>query len=389
MKTYRFNSADTHLDLKWMPADLWQKRLPQKYRDKGPKVVSDGKTAHWVWEGKKQGDSAVATPESENFSESVFSKGGVALESGVLPPSDPNILINHMDAAQIWAATIFGPTRKPLFEDQDLGFACNRAYNDFLLELNASNPNRLFASLNVPNQSFEESIKETKRAIEAGMRAVEFSIYTAVEPIWHPGWEPVWSLLEEANVVLSFHIGGKAGEPYPPKENGRYPAHFCYSPFALQTAMAQVVFSGVLDRHPKLKVVFAECRVGWLPFFIEHMDRQARERPTDVKLSLKPSEYWQRQMAGTFEDDVVGARLLTDPASRLQYMVMWGSDYPHNSVTWPNTVALMGWLMKDVPQEVYFDAVFGRFAKFYGVSEPKGLIKEKPQAGIAQHSVAV
>jgi len=389
MTTYRFNSADTHLDLKWMPADLWQKRLPTKFREKGPRVVSEGGSSHWVWEGKKQGESAVGTVESENFSESVFSKGGVSLAPGALPPSDPKIIIEHMDAAQTWAATIFGPTRKPRFEDPELGLACNRAYNDFLLELNGTNPNRLFAALNIPNQSFDESVVEVKRAIDAGARAVEFSIYTAIEPIWCPGWAPVWALLEEANVVLSFHIGGKAGEPYPPKENGRYPAHFCYSPFATQTAMAQVVFSGILDRHPKLKVVFAECRVGWLPFFIEHMDRQARERPTDVKLSMMPSEYWSRQMAGTFEDDVVGARLLADPSSKLQYMVMWGSDYPHNPVSWPNSVGLMGWLMKDVPQDVYFNAVFGRFAEFYGVKEPVGLVREKPSIGANAHAVAV
>lgn len=388
MNNYRFNSADTHLDLKWMPADLWQERLPKKYRENGPKVVFEGTSSHWVWEGKKQGESAVGTIDTENFSESVFSKGGYSLTPGDLPPSDPKILLKHMDTAQTWAATIFGPTRKPRFEDSELGFACNSAYNTFLLELNATSPNRLFAALNIPNQSFEESAAEVKRAIAAGVRAVEFSIFTAIEPVWHPGWEPVWSMLEDAGVVLSFHIGAKAGELYPPKENGRYPAHFCNSPFVTQTAMSQIVFSGVLDRHPKLKVVFAECRVGWLPFFIEHMDRQARERSTDVKLALKPSEYWKRQMAATFEDDVVGAKLLADPSSRLQNMVMWGSDYPHNSVSWPNSVGLMGWLMEPVPQDIYFSAVFGRFADFYGVTEPVGLIREKPSIDANELAIA-
>jgi predicted TIM-barrel fold metal-dependent hydrolase len=377
--TYRFISADTHLDLKWMPADLWTNRLPKKFKEMAPQVVTDDKgKAVWMWEGKKHGDSAIGSAETQNFSESVFGRGGMELAPGTLPPSNPQVLLQHMDIAQIWAAAIYGPTRKPLFDDIELGVACNSAYNDFLLEMNMVNPDRILGLLNLPNQSVDMCISEARRISGLGVRGVEFSIFTAEEPVWSPRWEPLWSILEEAEIVLNFHIGGKAGEPYPPKEHGRYPAHFCNSPFVTQTAMSQIVFSGVLDRHPKLKIIFGECRVGWLPFFIEHMDRQARERPTDVKLQLRPSEYWARQIAASFEDDVIGAKLLADPESHLQFMAVWGSDYPHNPVSWPNTVELMSWLMKDVPEDVYFDAVFGRAARFFGLKEPKGLIKSKP-----------
>lgn len=379
MQEYRFFSADSHLDLKWMPADLWTDRLPSKFRDRAPKVISENGKTFWTWEGKQQGESGVGGSSSENFSESVFSRVDLPLEKGCLPPSDPQVFLKHMDASQIWSAAIYGPTRKQKFEDQELGLACNQAYNNFLLEMTSVAPDRILGLLNLPNQSVDACLEEAKRAAVLGTKGVEFSIYTAAEPVWSPVWEPLWSVLEEAQIVLNLHIGAQAGEPYPPKEHGRYPAHFCYSPFVTQTAMAQIVFSGVLDRHPNLKVVFGECRIGWLPFFIEHMDRQARERPTDVKLQCLPSEYWKRQMAATFEDDVVGAKLLTDKQSHLQGMVMWGSDYPHNPVAWPNTVGLMSWLMKDVPEDVYFDAVYGRGATFFRINPPENLIRTKPE----------
>jgi predicted TIM-barrel fold metal-dependent hydrolase len=134
--------------------------------------------------------------------------------------------------------------------------------------------------------------------------------------------------------------------------------------------MAEIVFSGVLERHPDLKVVFAECRTGWLPFFIEHMDRQARERPTDVKLSLKPSEYWQRQMAATFEDDKIGAEMLKYDWAHLKHMVMWGSDYPHNPVAWPNTDQLIEELFVGVPEDVKASALYGRASDFFNITMP-------------------
>jgi predicted TIM-barrel fold metal-dependent hydrolase len=134
--------------------------------------------------------------------------------------------------------------------------------------------------------------------------------------------------------------------------------------------MAELVFCGALDRHPALKVVFAECRIGWLAFFIEHMDRQHRERPNDVTLALKPSEYWQRQMAATFEDDKIGAELLKTAWSHLPDIAMWGSDYPHNPVTWPHTDALMTWLTADIPQLTIDSAFHARACTFYNLTMP-------------------
>jgi predicted TIM-barrel fold metal-dependent hydrolase len=242
-----------------------------------------------------------------------------------------------------------------------------------MLEISAHSPGRIIGLPNLPTWDPVAAESTLKQVIDNGALGVEFSIFTAAEPVWSPVWEPVWSAAEEARIPIGFHIGGKAGEPYPPKENGRYPAHFCYSPFATQRAMAEIIFSGTLDRHPDLKVVFSECRIGWLAFFIEHMDRQQRERPTDVTLSLKPSEFWSRQIAGTFEDDAIGGQLLKYDWSHLQYGVMWGSDYPHNAVSWPDTDSLFTWLLDGVPADVSASARYGRAAEFFRLTTPETL----------------
>jgi predicted TIM-barrel fold metal-dependent hydrolase len=378
MTNYRYVSADNHLDLIWCPPALWQDRLPSSLRDAGPQVVESGGQRRWTWEGKLWGPSNSGGGRGPDaFGESALNAVAGELAPGDLPPSDPELVLAHMDRAGIWANVIYGPTRKMRFESPRLAAAANTAWNDFMIDLSAADPDRIVALPNLPNAVAADCVAEARRMAAAGAKGVEFSVFTAQEPVWSPVWEPLWSVLEETGLVLSMHIGAPAGQPYPPREHGRYPAHFCFSPFATQAAMAEIVFSGVLERHPGLKVAFGECRVGWLPFFIEHMDRQARERPTDVPLSLKPSEYWQRQLAATFEDDVIGIKMLQDESSHLQYMVMWGSDYPHNPVTWPNTDSVLDQLFAGVPQDVKDSALFGRACDFYRLTLPAAV----PEAG--------
>jgi predicted TIM-barrel fold metal-dependent hydrolase len=372
---YRYVSADQHLDLLWTPPDLFTSRVPARFAEAAPKVVDTDEGARWSWEGKLWGPSASkGTPGSTTVAPGVLGESALVavadeIPVGVLPPSDAGVLLDHMDRAGIWAWTIYGPTRKMQFDDPELALACNTAWNDFMLEFSAAAPGRIIGLPNIPTWDPAAAVVEAKRVIAAGAKGVEFSVF-GVEPVWSPVWEPLWSVAEEAGVPIGMHIGAKPGEPYPPNEHGRYPAHFCLSPFAHQRSMAELVFSGALDRHPGLKVVFAECRVGWLSFFIEHMDRQQRERRTDVKLQLKPSEYWARQLAATWEDDKIGAELLKHDWSHLQHVTMWGCDYPHNPVTWPHTDQLMSWLIAGVPEDVARDALYGRACQFYNLQMP-------------------
>lgn len=371
---YRYISADTHLDLPWCPPDLWQSRVPSTFRDVAPKVVEADGEATWTWEGKQWGPSATT---SGGLASAVRGNALAAvadeLEPGDLPPSDPKLLLDHMDRAGVYSNVIYGFTRKQRFDDPELALVCNRAFNDFVLELSANSPDRIIGQPNMPNGNPEECVAEVQRVAAAGARGIEFSVFTAAEPVWSPVWEPFWAAAAETGLPIGMHIGAAAGVAYPPNEHGRYPAHFCLSPYATQRQMAELIFCGALDRHPDLKVVFGECRVGWLPFFIEHMDRQQRERPTDVKLQLKPSEYWARQLAGTFEDDKMGIQLLNYDWSHLQYMVMWGSDYPHNRVVWPDPDVILDRLFEGVPADVRASALYGRAAEFYGIELPESM----------------
>ena len=123
--------------------------------------------------------------------------------------------------------------------------------------------------------------------------------------------------------------------------------------------------AGVLDRFPQLQIVSAENNIGWLPYYLQRMDRAfERQRiAAGFTNTLKPSEYFQRQMWATYIDDFVGV------ASRHFIGVdklMWSSDYPHQASTWPHSQEVVARDFKDASAEDKFKITRGNAARLYG-----------------------
>jgi predicted TIM-barrel fold metal-dependent hydrolase len=368
---YDYISADNHIDLRWLPKNLWQDRLPRRLREAGPRVVETPDGSMWHWEGRVRGEAADGS-RNEKLRSTTFGVKGIETPDGSLPPSDPKLVLEHFDLAGIYAGVFYGDTRKWDVKDPELRQAIYRAYNDFLIEFNRQAPDRLVALPTLPTMHPETCVAEMVRVVEQGARGVEYSVFDADPPLWDPVWEPVWSTAEELGIPICCHIGDRSGTPYPPNAHGRSRAHFAVVPLAAAPAIAQIIFSGVLERHPRLHISFAECRVGWIPFVISWMDRQVRERPPDptVHLSRLPSEYFARQMSVTFEDDLVGARLLPMEWAYLKESAMWGADYPHTQGVWSQLDRVMAEMLADVPPALREEVVFSRAARIFKLTPP-------------------
>jgi predicted TIM-barrel fold metal-dependent hydrolase len=104
---------------------------------------------------------------------------------------------------------------------------------------------------------------------------------------------------------------------------------------------------GVLDRFPKVRIVFAESGIGWIPYILDRMnwswDEEFRH---SLKLSLRPSEYWYRQCHASFQ-----AESSALPVLRIAGIdnVLWASDFPHPDGLWPDS-------------QTYIAQVFGEFS---------------------------
>ena len=373
---YRYNSADNHLDQRWIPRNLWQDRVAPKFRDAAPKVVETDDGLAWSWEGKivkgRDGGSADG-PENAALLEQFFGGSGANLPPGSLPPADPALILEHMDMAGIYAYVAYGSTRKWLIDDRELRLEVHRVYNDWVMEMNAVDPDRLLILPHLPTFAPEECPKEIERMAKLGCKAVEFVAFDVGEPIWHPVWEPTWATAAETRITLGSHIGGAVDVPIPPTEHGNRMAYFSCVPFVAARPIADIVYCGALQRHPDLQYSFAECRAGWAPFLIYWMDRQAQERPglfKDTGLDMLPSEYVRRQVTITFEEDDIAAVMIQHEDNILRDILMWGADYPHPQGTWPNPDAIMHKMFEGLDPAFRHEVVFERMRRVFNIEGP-------------------
>ena len=376
MVTYKYNSADNHLDQRWVPRDLWQSRVAAQFREQAPKVIDVEGAECWTWEGKIAGGRDGGTADGRDNAkllDQFFGKSGARTPPGSLPPAQPELLLEHMDLGNVYGYVGFGSTRKWDIDDPALRHEVYRVYNDWVMELNALDPDRLMILPNLPVFDPAAVPGEIRRLAAMGCKAVEFVPFDGPEPLFSEIWEPAWEAFEETGVVFSAHIGGNVKTTIPPADRGERMAYFSCAPFSLARPIADIVYCGALQRHPGLKVLFAECRAGWVPFLIYWMDRQAEERPglyKDTGLDMLPSEFMRRQGLVTFEEDHIAAQMIQHEDNVLRDILVWGADYPHPQGTWPDPSPIFYEMFKDQTPEFRHEIVYERMRRFFGLRGP-------------------
>jgi predicted TIM-barrel fold metal-dependent hydrolase len=137
--------------------------------------------------------------------------------------------------------------------------------------------------------------------------------------------------------------------------------YWAHRPFWFMT------WAGVFERHPQLKFVMTEQKADWMVDTLNLMDSRY-ELPMFAQLrkqlSLKPSEYYQRQcwIGASFMDEGEWEARGDLGVDRL----VWGSDYPHLEGTWPHTVEHLGRAFEAVPRAEVARLIGLNAASVYG-----------------------
>ena len=135
-------------------------------------------------------------------------------------------------------------------------------------------------------------------------------------------------------------------------------------------SMMDLIISGVVERFPRLKFVCAEYETGWVGHFKQRFDHAAYRTPhlLSPDLTMKPSEYFDRNFWVTFEDDEQGIATRHDiGVSNL----LWGNDYPHHDSIWPNSMAILDEVFAEVPDDEQQAMVWDNVVDLYNIDTAK------------------
>jgi predicted TIM-barrel fold metal-dependent hydrolase len=374
-----FVSSDSHAG---MPKELWSDYLDPRFHDLIPRLHEDNAiypVATALLGAKKTTTSPL--PEHRE----VHMTGWHGLHDPVLRMAD-------MDREGVAAEFVFhGDSRLgDLFHN-----GTNRLYPLEAWEAGAHAWNRwaadafgfaldrfLLTAAIGPCTDIDAAVAEVHWIADHGFTATYGPHY-----LTHPGlpklfdeyWEPYWRACEERNIALVVHAGFGTEQGVVFKEIEKIYGAAAEAaggtddvPTILQHADAvsddsalffsnwvnrnvhsrrplwQMVFGGVFDRHPDLKLMLTEIRLDWIPATLSFLDSFYEDHRKEIPSLLKPSEYWRRNC-------LAGASFIHKAEVEMRHeigveTILFGRDYPHFESTWPHTTQWLQDAFQGVPE---------------------------------------
>lgn len=335
-----FVSVDDHVV---EPPALFEKHIPKKYAERAPKVVhTDNGNDVWVFEGAQIpniGLNAVAGRPKEEY--------------GVNPTAfdemRPGCFDVHERVKDMSAGGVLATMNFPSFpsfsgrlflgtEDKDLALAVVQAYNDWHIdEWCGAYPGR-FISMALPVLWDPElCAAEIKRVAAKGCHSVTFTENPATLglPSFHDEhWDPMWRALVEEGTILNVHLGS-SGQLAVTAPDAPIDVMITLQPMNICAAAADLVWSRVFKEYPDLKVALSEGGTGWIPYFLDRLDRTY-----DMHHAWTGQDFGDRTPSDVFRDHILTC-FIADPvglALRDEIgidNICWEQDYPHSDSSWP------------------------------------------------------
>ncbi len=395
---FRIIDSDLHV---MEPSDIWEKRIDPAFRDRAPKFVGrkEGGTFGMPLEveGKLYPNWYPKTPEggqrdARNYARLEVARGSHPLAEGQKSGFDAPSHLHALDIEGIDVAFLY-PTAAHQAQsidglDPHLSAAICRAYNDWLAEYCKYNPQRLVGVATLPLHDPHLAADEARRATrELGLKAV------IMRPNYINGhnlndryFDPLYAELERLGAPLALHEGAGAGHPTIATQRfyGQVAlVHAMTHPIEMMMGSASLLYGGVLERFPKLKVAFLESGSSWMPYWLYRLDEHLEvwgDKDAWV-IPNRPSEYFKRQCFIACDSDEKQVKYVVEDLG--DDNILFSSDYPHPDSPYPFAVqqflALPG-LDRQSKKKILWDNA----VRFYGMEPGEhGLAKSSKKLGLA------
>jgi predicted TIM-barrel fold metal-dependent hydrolase len=369
---FKIVDTDAHM---MEPEWLWERHMEDAYKAQAPKMgqaPGSGRRTFLV-EGesftREKGKYPMAAPAFLKAATKAMERFARASKTGFSAQSR----LEDMDAqgvdVQILYPTYTGQMLGREFHDTKLLAACCRAYNNWAADYTSAAPARLRWAAALPMQDVEEAIKEAQRAAQNGC----VSYYMRPNPVrgrtlWSEDYLPLWREIEQLGKPLSTHDSASASVPsFGDRMETHTSGHILSHPFEAMAAMAGLIWFGVFEQCPQLKVIHVEGDGGWTPYWLQRMEQHWNfsGNAEHEYLTKRPSEYFRSNVCVAFRGDEptmpAAVQLIGDDN------FTWDSDYPHPDGTFPWGVEAM--LKQPIAQESKRKLLWDNAARVFNLQE--------------------
>jgi predicted TIM-barrel fold metal-dependent hydrolase len=260
--------------------------------------------------------------------------------------------------------------------------ACCRVYNDWLIDYCSAAPDRLIGIAMLSMYDIDGAVKELERCRKAGMRgSVIWQVPPPELPFSSSHYDKFWATSQDLEMPVNLHI--LSGHGYSRSRSfglgdtatGMTAEHNSVNMKLFQSvdSLYDLIYSGVLERFPKLKLVLVENELGWIPFVLEQWDyyfKRHGAKREGLAIKKPPSEYFHNQIYTTFFNDAVGGHILSWWGEN---NCMWSNDFPHGNSTWPNSRQIVARDLGDLPAPVRAKLVRENVANLYHIPVPSAV----------------
>ncbi|MPZ16091.1 MAG: amidohydrolase family protein [Chloroflexi bacterium] len=378
---YGLISCDSHAQL---DRDAFVRRMPAtKWGDRIPRVVElevDGQRVDgWSVNGQRPRGGGVA-----NCPALMPDRRFQPKRWEDVPPKayDPIERAKALDEDRVDAEVLF--PNNPVgnfsfaFDDADYELACVEAYNDALGEWTQVSDRYIPLALIPYLSPIDEVLRQLDLAAKKGHRGIVMPAEPALcingaRSLNDPYWEPLWAACQDAGLVINWHgsagLGGLLSVPHWSGYTTRQ-AHTVSTGRLAATACQQLpnlMFSGILDRYPRLKWAFAETGSGWMCYVLDACDHEWERRHLWTEGVLtRPSEAFRRQVYVDFWFERSGVELR-------HYIgidnLMFETDYPHITSSYPTSWEHVERTVGDVPPDERTKLLYRNALDLYGLVE--------------------
>jgi predicted TIM-barrel fold metal-dependent hydrolase len=394
---YEMISADCHVDLCWLPPDLFTTNASAAMKDRMPYVTDGPSGPRWVTKkGAALGlANGMGSAGREYIPGRIHRADRMAAtglyedgKRGIRRLTEPDLRIKDQDRDGVQAEVLYGVLgASSRLNDPEAAVEVMRIYNEWLADFCGKYPERFGGLASIPNNPLDAAIAEVERVAKRGvLRGLDIANSSELTPLWDPYWNPLWEVINATGLPLHFHtVGGylpenirkivhvgsdptRANLPDAPKVDlpvarAAFATNITQFQINMANILTSIIFAGVLEKYPRIRVVLGEAGIGWIPYILWRMDGEWEDQFKDLSLTMPPSAYWRRQGWATYQTDPIGIKLIDELGAD---KIMWGSDFPHPDGVWPDSKEYIQKELGHLPEDVRRKIICENAAKLYG-----------------------